>query len=288
MTDTATLIALAIEQGKEGNDVEQYTAECAGDIYCEMMRGEREGDAEAFAVAFEYEHGADVRTYWHPASEAPSIHPLPRLRSEFPDYPVADLPAIPAHWEDASWHNDACPFFTIAPMVGMFVDYPDQAQRETGGERFTVVPLEDGQHVAEARTLYHGDDWSEALATAIAAAFVANLRSSLGDATFDDLRYANRHAPAGTCASHNYCDANMPMAKAFETVTGRDISARDAIADADAALWNRAWALAMPDLTDDDDDPADGCRTCRESIETRASSCDECGAVDDVPPDDDE
>jgi hypothetical protein len=32
-------------------------------------------------------------------------------REEFPDFDPAAMPAIPQHWGDTSWHNDACPSF---------------------------------------------------------------------------------------------------------------------------------------------------------------------------------
>ncbi len=243
-------------------------------------------------------------------------HPLPRLRSEFPDYPVADLPAIPAHWSDDSWHNDAAPFFTIAPMVGMFIDWPVAADRETVEQsRFTVVPLDDGQHVADARTLYHGDDWNEALSTAIAAAFVANLRDELTAEQFEAMRQKNVGIAEGICASHDFCDANMPMADAFETVTGyapmtvanpdpdgdrlhcSDVGTpeSDAAEQADCALWNRAWNIAMPFLTADDSGTfildVQACLAGRHT-DTGRGVCADCGeflndkgeALPDVPP----
>ena len=46
---------------------------------------------------------------------------------------------------------------------------------------------------------------------------------------------------AGACASHDFCDANMPMAAAFEAVTGRE---PDVASQADADLWNAAWNIA--------------------------------------------
>lgn len=57
----------------------------------------------------------------------------------------------------------------------------------------------------------------------------------------------------GTCATHDYCDANEAMAEAFEKVVGRpstmvedvennpELEARQ---DADTKLWNEAWDLA--------------------------------------------
>ena len=33
------------------------------------------------------------------------------FHSEFPDYPLADLPALPEGFADLSWHNDTCPSY---------------------------------------------------------------------------------------------------------------------------------------------------------------------------------
>lgn len=33
----------------------------------------------------------------------------PRWKSQFPDYYLADMVAIPSGWDDVSHHNDACP-----------------------------------------------------------------------------------------------------------------------------------------------------------------------------------
>lgn len=43
------------------------------------------------------------------------------------------------------------------------------------------------------------------------------------------------------CASHDYCDANMPMAEAFEDVLGYEPDGGD---EGDCALWNDAWDLS--------------------------------------------
>ncbi len=45
-----------------------------------------------------------------------------------------------------------------------------------------------------------------------------------------------------TCATHDFCDANMLMSEAFTAVLGRDM---DAGSEDDAALWNEAWDLAV-------------------------------------------
>ncbi len=43
------------------------------------------------------------------------------------------------------------------------------------------------------------------------------------------------------CASHDFCDANMPMAEAFESLFGRE---PDLISDTDFNIWAEAWDLA--------------------------------------------
>ena len=46
------------------------------------------------------------------------------------------------------------------------------------------------------------------------------------------------------CASHDFCDANMPMMVAFEGTTGRPLLGEDGMAGADCDLVNAAWDLA--------------------------------------------
>lgn len=66
---------------------------------------------------------------------------------EFPDYPADSMPALPETWQDMSWANDAAPFFLISEGAGVFVDFPDPAQREISeGARFVVVRMVDGAH----------------------------------------------------------------------------------------------------------------------------------------------
>jgi hypothetical protein len=57
----------------------------------------------------------------------------------------------------------------------------------------------------------------------------------------DDVTYAN-----GACASHDFCDANMAMMEAFESVTGHNMIPLDdgEISEEDCAIWNDAWNLA--------------------------------------------
>lgn len=69
------------------------------------------------------------------------------FEAHFPDFPPETMPAIPADWRDASWRNDGMPFFVASPKRGVWVDYADESSREfSGGKRFTVVRLTNGEH----------------------------------------------------------------------------------------------------------------------------------------------
>lgn len=48
----------------------------------------------------------------------------------------------------------------------------------------------------------------------------------------------------GTCETHSYCDANVPMSEAFTAITGREIELQN---QPDVHLWNRAWEIAAVD-----------------------------------------
>lgn len=79
------------------------------------------------------------------------------IATAFPDYPISDLPPIPSHWLDGSWHNDACPSFMVAGLQ-VFVDYADPAKRETAHYGLADVRF----HVMEAETgcsIIATDDW---------------------------------------------------------------------------------------------------------------------------------
>ncbi|MBB5986004.1 hypothetical protein [Sphingobium lignivorans] len=84
--------------------------------------------------------------------------------TEFPDYDASSLPAIPAHWQDASWHNDPCPFWLISQSMGVFIDYVDPAQKEfPDTPRFAVIRMVEGQHSTDALPLLETDDWAQVL-----------------------------------------------------------------------------------------------------------------------------
>jgi len=76
--------------------------------------------------------------------------------------------------------------------------------------------------------------------------FIVNVRRDIGDRWPDLLASLNRQKELGEwgngcCPTHDFMDANMPMAEAFERVMGRDIVLQD---DGDLSLWNAAWGWA--------------------------------------------
>jgi hypothetical protein len=78
----------------------------------------------------------------------------------------------------------------------------------------------------------------------IAEAFAANLRQRLSPADHAEMKRRNRtnaYEKSGSCASHDFCDANMEMAAAFQRIEGREF---DTTSDADHAVWNQAWEIA--------------------------------------------
>ena len=85
-------------------------------------------------------------------------------RTEFPDFPEADMPAMPEGFVDASWKNDSCPcFVSEAAGLTLFVDYADASSREfPETTRFSLV------RQATDERLVDTDDWNAVLA-AIAA-----------------------------------------------------------------------------------------------------------------------
>lgn len=80
-------------------------------------------------------------------------------------------------------------------------------------------------------------------APVLAKEFAARLRDEIGVEKFREAKRLNATPEygAGICASHDFCDANMTMARAFYDVVGRD---PDMDSDADIDLWNRAWSIA--------------------------------------------
>lgn len=197
--------------------------------------------------------------------------------TEFPDFLPADVPAVlqGEGWKDYSWHNDACPFFVHeASGVGVWCFEADKAARDVSdSERFVATAMEwdaDGEglngwshDISGGGVLFVTDD-AETLAAslpnftnmrAIAHAFALAIETDCAD-DLARIRALNSTAAYATCcASHDFCDANMPMAEAFAAVMGRPFVTETGIADDDLSLVNAAWDIARADrLTASKDD----------------------------------
>ncbi len=73
----------------------------------------------------------------------------------------------------------------------------------------------------------------------LAKEFHRIVRRDLSD-HLDSIDDANSDYGRSACATHDYCDANMLMAEAFEGVRGYEFT----MSDDDAALWGKAWDVA--------------------------------------------
>jgi hypothetical protein len=96
----------------------------------------------------------------------------PLYQVEFPDFDPATLPAIPASFEDVSWHNDSCPsFLNEAAGLIIFVDFADPAAREFEEcPRFGLASWDNGA----GDSIVASDDFADILA-AVAAHPAADL-----------------------------------------------------------------------------------------------------------------
>lgn len=84
---------------------------------------------------------------------------------EFPDFPLADMPVIPAGFKDTSWRNDACPyFFDAIKRLGIYIDYADKSQREFEAERFIIFKTDaEGLPIGDA--IAASESWDVILAS---------------------------------------------------------------------------------------------------------------------------
>lgn len=78
----------------------------------------------------------------------------------------------------------------------------------------------------------------------IAREFCNLLRSQLNTSEFNEMvwRHVNEgYVSSNACVSHEYCDANMVMAEAFEAVVGEIAKV---VNEQHVALWSAAWDAA--------------------------------------------
>jgi hypothetical protein len=176
---------------------------------------------------------------------------------EFPDYPVAALPAIPLHWRDISSRKDACPSFSCGEFV-VYVDFPTPGDREeASAPRFRLQRSHEAQ-------ISQSDDWHEVLFALVGSAFADLFERQVTADALAIVRQRNRdwNSPL-VCATHDFLDANMVMAAAFDQVMGHepkgswethydstlgrhvaDDPEEEQKAERDTALINAAWDFA--------------------------------------------
>ena len=88
-------------------------------------------------------------------------------KTEFPDYPAADMPALPEGFIDNSWHNNSAPSYESRALgLNIWIDYADPKMHEIqSGKRFQVYPIEAkfGGFLADDPIL-ETDSWDDVLA----------------------------------------------------------------------------------------------------------------------------
>jgi len=189
---------------------------------------------------------------------------------EFSDFSAFDipLPLLDTGWTDYSWHNDAMPFFVHEPSgVGVWVNYADQDERETP-ERFIAEAMEWDRTTASWMHKYRGnlpvlfstDDEAVLLSSlpnfielrAIAHAFANSVEEQCAVRIEGEhldrwvaIRLRNADpAYSGSCATHDFFDANVLMADAFEKTMGRPFLTDSEPSREDVTLRNMAWEIA--------------------------------------------
>ena len=87
---------------------------------------------------------------------------MANYRTEFSDFPEADMPAIPEGFADNSWHNDSCPNFASEALgLHIWIDFADPEQREiSDGCRFTLEPSDNLDTITDPVCT---DDWAAIL-----------------------------------------------------------------------------------------------------------------------------
>jgi len=80
----------------------------------------------------------------------------------------------------------------------------------------------------------------------LARSFSVVLRQWLSDTEISRINAANAASgyDASSCASHDYCDANMAMLEAVSSSTGIPIDSVDVVDARFCELSNEAWAIA--------------------------------------------
>lgn len=247
-----------------------------------------EGDAETIAAYREMAGGSMVSLANRFTTEA-----VDRAWPwQFPDYPVATMMPIPERWSEMSWHHDTAPSFgpCAGPMgeaAQVWVDYADPMKREfPEAPRFSFSRRD---AVGELTTIYAGADWDEVLTLAaveaLACVFARGLAHELTASQWRDMRLRNRVAPNGTCASHDFVDANMVMLAAWTTERGHPLlpGAEPGTFEDDLERVNAAWKIATAHYltASDEGERFDAWRLTARDVDGLAADGEELGRVDD-------
>lgn len=80
----------------------------------------------------------------------------------------------------------------------------------------------------------------------LADLFSERVKTLLDRAQFNAVLDRNGHDGPGSsvCHTHDFCDANMLMAAAWQEFFGSPVPLGDDWTDEDAEVWNDAWAIA--------------------------------------------
>jgi hypothetical protein len=86
--------------------------------------------------------------------------------------------------------------------------------------------------------------WHGVNPTTLGDRFAATLKEWLTPEEFAEMKRLNETDPSYanlSCASHDFCDANMAMDSAWRDLIGTEINTNN---EEQAALWNAAWESA--------------------------------------------
>lgn len=163
------------------------------------------------------------------------------------DYNVPAFINDKTGWFDESWHNDTCPRFENPKHnICIWVECTEPSKRQEATDNiFIVQPVEE---MSINTVLFQTDSEEQLAAFLIALEFSAILSSWL---TAEQLKQAvelnQTEEYADACATHNYCDSNVAMAKAMEIVLDNQLLFEDGdfpIKGKHVDLFNAAWTIA--------------------------------------------
>lgn len=87
------------------------------------------------------------------------------VATEFPDYPLNELPNLCQAWQDKSWHNDVCPSFVTRIEEGgrtflavLWCEYADRSIRELQDQARFAVAIYDVTDDEHRDAYYRGDE----------------------------------------------------------------------------------------------------------------------------------